>query len=733
MTASSTLSVLRSKTARSVLLRMLPMTLAALFLVGFFFVQKTESQMEADVQRGLDVYATQVQSALVGRLDLITDAALVMADNEILVSSLIDENSQTTYLPPFFASLRMPVEGESFVTLADYRGRVLASTWTGQADFKDIWWLDQVMSGLDLVLFGAEGLTLAVPVRYNGLPEGVLVVEFPIPTTQRILTLDTPDLAHAITYQGKLLAASDEGFIHDGLLEVGDAHEDETWIHLSRDLPRYPGLQLVVGQRRADAFSGIGELKETFLLAGVVLILALVLTTLFTLGLVTRPLQRLTRRVESMHAADDLKQKIELDGPEEFRILARAFNTMTDRLLQSVEAQGAAEAASQAKSEFLSSMSHELRTPMNAILGFGQLLDGDPDQPLSEDQKESVHQILRSGEHLLELINEVLDLSKVEAGKLSLSIEPVEPGLVIGECITLIQPMAKKRSIRITDRTTDIFLPAVRVDRTRFRQSLLNLMSNAVKYNRESGSITLDAAFTDGDKVRFNISDTGVGISAVDHDRVFEAFSRVTSPETEIEGTGIGLTITKRLIELMDGDVGFTSTEGEGSTFWIEVPVDAGGAPRSDMGVPSVMAVVDAGASAAAANGDAPFVVLYVEDNPANLKLMETILRRIAGVKLLSAHTAELGIEVALNKNPDLILMDINLPGMDGFEALDRLKTDAATAHMPVVAVSANAMPRDIERGREAGFVDYLTKPIRIPQIKDLLSRFMADQNAAAS
>ena len=375
------------------------------------------------------------------------------------------------------------------------------------------------------------------------------------------------------------------------------------------------------------------------------------------------------------------------------------------------QAKEAADNANQAKSEFLSSMSHELRTPMNAILGFGQMLDFNPKEPLTETQRSCVDQIMKGGQHLLELINEILDLSKVEAGKVDLTMEDMVAKIVLNECLTLIGTMAENRGIEVVigdGFKTDV---EVRTDRTRFKQVLLNLMSNAIKYNRENGKLTIDCRETTGGMLHINVTDTGEGIPEDMLGELFEPFNRLRAEHSEIEGTGIGLTITKRLVEMMGGHIGVDSTVGEGSTFWIEIPL-------------SERKLLDQGDNQARAADDesrllpdVAATVLYVEDNPANLELMELIVERVSNLKMISAHNAELGIELAMKETPDLIILDINLPGMCGFEALKKLQNFMKTRDIPVLALSANAMSRDIEKGMEAGFKKYLTKPMKVQEV----------------
>ncbi|WP_341646059.1 PAS domain-containing hybrid sensor histidine kinase/response regulator [Thauera sp. SDU_THAU2] len=360
-----------------------------------------------------------------------------------------------------------------------------------------------------------------------------------------------------------------------------------------------------------------------------------------------------------------------------------------------------AERANQAKSEFLSSMSHELRTPMNAIFGFAQILEFD--KRLNEDQHDSVHEILKAARHLLGLINEVLDLAKIESGRIALSIETVHLATVADECEQLLRPLAAERQITLCMQCDPP--AAVRADMVRLKQVLLNLLSNAIKYSHAQSEVRLTVETT-GARVRITVADTGPGITADNLAKLFQPFNRLDAEHGPVEGTGIGLAISRRMIEAMGGSIGVDSTPGQGSRFWIELP-------QADA-APAALAIARRSLPADSGAGGPQRHILYIDDNPVNLKLVTQILSMLRDIDLVTAHEPELGIELALASKPDLILLDINLPGMDGYGVLQVLQADLQLRHVPVLAVSANAMPKDIERGIAAGFADYLTKPLDV-------------------
>jgi len=394
-----------------------------------------------------------------------------------------------------------------------------------------------------------------------------------------------------------------------------------------------------------------------------------------------------------------------------------------DKVLQenTVELQKAkavAEKANLAKSDFLSSMSHELRSPLNAILGFTQLIESDTPPPTAS-QKASIDQILHAGWFLLELINDILDLAVVESGRLSLSLEAVSLPEVLIECQAMIEPQAQKRGISMSFPKFEA--PCfIKADRTRLKQVLINLLSNAIKYNRSGGTVVVDCDLTLPGRLRISVRDTGAGLSPELLAQLFQAFNRLGKEATGEEGTGIGLVVSKRLVELMEGSIGAHSTVGTGSVFWIELGA------ALDPHIDFIQSVSTALAATPDTLGKRTRLLLYIEDNPANLKLIEQLIARRSDLRLLTAQNGTDGISLGHGYLPDVILMDINLPGISGIEAMKIIRLDATTAHIPIVALSANAIPRDIEKGIEAGFFRYLTKPIKVNEFMETLNVALA-------
>ncbi len=374
-----------------------------------------------------------------------------------------------------------------------------------------------------------------------------------------------------------------------------------------------------------------------------------------------------------------------------------------------------AEAASAAKSEFLASMSHELRTPLNGVLGFAQLLQRDKKEPLSDRQLNRIDHVLRGGEHLLRLIDEVLDLSRIEAGNISISAEPVDLDEVVREVANTLEPMAQRLGVTMSHTHGSVAGVRVVADRTRLAQILMNFGSNAIKYNKPGGNVTFKVARDRA--ARVVVIDNGIGIPEDKRTRIFEPFHRAGQETGPIQGTGIGLAISKRLAELMRGSVGFSTETDRGSEFWVEIPIEPTGATTV---APAPRVPVES----ALVSGPRHKIV-YVEDNPSNIAFMRELIGDLPAIELLIAPTAEIGLELIRAHRPHVVIMDINLPGMSGIDATKQLAQWPETRDIPVIALTAAALPKDAALGRESGFYRYMTKPVKVHELTAVLEELL--------
>ncbi len=441
------------------------------------------------------------------------------------------------------------------------------------------------------------------------------------------------------------------------------------------------------------------------IVVNVVLVLLLLLVGIVMANAVARRVTRSLNALAAPALALGSGEKVEIPAVEikEVAELGGALGKAAELMEVRERERDVAHDANRAKSEFLALMSHELRTPMNGILGFAQLMNRPYFGELNDKQREFVGHILSAGRHLLGLINDVLDLSKIDAGRLSVSTERVELVPLMKSVIATLVQSAEKTGIEVEAGDFGQGLPAIHVDRVRLAQVLINLGVNAIKYNRPNGTVRFSYERIGGDRIRIAVTDTGEGIPRHRQAELFQPFNRLGAEIKAIEGTGIGLALSRRLIELMGGTIAFTSTEGVGSRFWIDVPVHAGTPEQIE---PEVVR-----SGLAFRSG---FSVLHVEDNPANRVLVKNILATLDDVRVIEAADGANGIALAEHYRPDLIILDINLVDIDGYEVLRRIREMPHTAKIPVLALSAGALPGDIARGLKAGFSVYLTKPLDV-------------------
>jgi signal transduction histidine kinase/CheY-like chemotaxis protein len=414
-----------------------------------------------------------------------------------------------------------------------------------------------------------------------------------------------------------------------------------------------------------------------------------------------------------IHRADDVtgvlqQSEAELEQPSEQAFLRNSAILQRSEEVQ--EANRLLREADSAKNDFLSRMSHELRTPLNAILGFAQLMEL---AELAANEQDSVGQILRAGRHLLSLINDVLDLSGIESGRVRLSLETVDFRGLTTEVIELLRTTASGRDISLE--TADLPPVLVLADRQRLKQILLNLVSNAIKYNRRGGHVAIVARTTDG-RLEIGIQDDGPGISPEHQTRLFTPFDRLGADKSEVEGTGLGLALSRSLAEAMGGAIRLETSVGHGSTFWIDLKLS--GDEASEVTTSSTEDPNYVNAAGA---------LLYVEDNLANAKLMERVVEQFSSLRLITAMQGSMAVELAENHQPGLILLDLNLPDVPGEVVLSRLKAEPRTRDIPVVVVSADASPRQAERLREKGALAYVTKPFDIVELLELISSCFVD------
>jgi signal transduction histidine kinase/CheY-like chemotaxis protein len=596
----------------------------------------------------------------------------------------------------------------------------------------DLSWLNRVATGVR----HPEGASVTITDR-----EGVILVRHPDPGRW---------VGRPAPFFNNIRGASEGTFEAPGVDGVRRLYGFTTL----GDPQRAGGAYVTVGFPVAQVYAAVNRITARNLaLLGLAAVLALLLAWAAGDLLVLRRVRGLLGVIGRLKAGDLSARSGPVAGSGELGILAAAFDEMAEavqlriaereraeeevrrlnaelehrvieRTAQLAErerdlrtAREEADRANQAKSEFLSRMSHELRTPLNAVLGFGQLLEMDD---LTPTQREGVAQILKGGRHLLDLINEVLDIARIEAGRMSLSLEPVPVGAVIRESMDLVAPLASERHVHLlragTDDVSDLFVLA---DRQRLKQVLLNLLSNAVKFNRQEGTVSLSCQEAPGARVRIGVQDTGPGIPPERMERLFVPFERLGAEQAGVEGTGLGLALSRRLAEAMGGALGVESEAGVGSTFWVDLPSTESPRQRLERAGVALPAPADLDDSTRVR------IVLYIEDNLSNVKLIQHLLAHRPEVRLIPAMQGRLGLELAREHRPHLVLLDLHLPDIHGEEVLRLLQESPKTQGIPVVVISADATPGQVGRLIEAGARDYLTKPLDVRRLMGVLDSIL--------
>lgn len=596
------------------------------------------------------------------------------------------------------------------------------------------------------LLADLHATSLAVPLRQNHLK----TIETTLSGLNKVADLEG---ARVVSPQGDVIFET--GKFPDNPQELITARRDI--VEVIGDQKNLIGFfEVALNKSQVDA--ALGDAIFTTIAIIVTLIVVMMLTIFMAIRHITQPLDTLNHLMHRLGAGERNIVIPHLDRDDEIGRVASAvrlfhdnaveLEKLRDDLTQQVreqtkdlrQAKDDAEIANQAKSDFLSSMSHELRTPLNAIMGFAQLLEMDTAKHADDPRyKSSVDQILSSSHQLLELIDQVLDLAKIEAGGQDIHIEDTAIAPLMESVEAAVQPLAEKFKVRVEHSSDACWNGQVRADGELLSQAIQHLLSNAIKYNRPGGRAEIKCQPSASGHCRLSVTDTGRGVADDKRSELFTPFARLGAEASAIEGTGVGLVITKKLVDAMGGKIGFESVVGAGSTFWIELPIAgdpsqyASVRPDAKVNVAPVVEPEpepepeDVKITATTPNvelvDDSPYI-LYVEDSPANVALMVQYFSVIeGGPELVIAETGEEGVEAARTRRPALVLMDINLPGISGLEAMVQLRNDPTCADIPIVAISADAMPDEIKKAMDAGFDDYLTKPIQLKLLKSVIER----------